>query len=312
VESAPIEAVQRKRLRKKCEVVATEAHTKATASSKSAETREQKRRRIAQQMLARKDGMKRCRFLLLEADIDSDDDVDGDYGEEDEARRIEEDEEFFNSFINDSSQLDYTQDDLDRIGLSENAQTPLESCATHRAVDMAKERMNQFATPIFNRRMVKNGRKHANAIPRSGSHNAWDQPTPQSVPSSEKGLGNMHFIRSILEHHRNGGGTEDIEEEFDRIAQETSPCDDEHSFPESNPAGPIIMRYVASDSESSDSDEEEQEGIPMAVDDQGISRPSHSESKPSGLTAKQRAMIEVKRQEALHRRQQLQSQNTTS
>jgi hypothetical protein len=256
--------------------------------------------------------MKRCRFLLLEADIDSDEDVDGDCAEEEEARRIEGEEEFYNSFINDSSQLDYTQDDLDRIGLSENVQTPLESGSIHRAVDMAKERMNQFATPMFNRRMVKNCRQHVNATPGSGSHDAWDRPTPQSAPSSEKGLGNMHFIRSILAHHRNGGKAEDIEKEYNKIAQATSPCDDDHSLPESNSAGPIIMRYVASDSESSDSDDEKQDVKPRPLGDQGISRPSHSEPKPSSLTAEQRAMIEVKRQEALHRRQQLQSQNTTS
>jgi hypothetical protein len=309
---APIEAFQRKRLRRKSDFVATEAHPEATADSTESESREQKRRRIAQRMQERKNGMKRCRFLQLEAEIDSDEDVDGDYGEEDEARRIEEEEEFHNSFINDSSQLDYTQDDLDRIGLSESAQTPRESGAIHRAVDIAKERMNQFATPIFNRRMLKYGRKHANATPASGSHDDWDQPTPQSAPSSEKGLGNMHFIRSILEHHRNGGGAEDIEEAYDRIAQESSPAsDDEHSLPESNPAGPIVMRYVASDSESSDSDEEDHKEKPRAGI-KSISRPSHSEPKAGGLTAEQRAMIEAKRQQALRRRQQLQSQNTTS
>lgn len=315
--TAPTEAIQRKRLRKKSEVMATEANVEAVASSKSAEDsieaderHEQKRRRIVQRMQERMNGMKHCRFLQLEADIDSDDDVDGDYGEEDEVRRIEEEEEFNNSFINDSSQLDYTQDELDQLGLSENAQTPRESGAIHRAVDIAEERMNQFATPIFNRRMVKYGRKHANATAGSGSHD-WDQPTPQSAPSSEKGLGNMHFIRSVLEHHRNGGDAEDIEEAFDRIAQEASPSDDECSLPENTPAGPIVMRYVPSDSES-EFDEEEHQGKPGTVYEEEISRPSSSEPIPGGLTAEQLVMIEVKRQEALRRRQQFQSRSTTS
>jgi hypothetical protein len=89
--------------------------------------------------------MKRCRFLLLEADIDSDEDVDGDYAEEEEARRIEGEEEFYNSFINDSSQLDYTQDDLDRIGLSENAQTPfMQQSMRHGLTPMSRQKSNSL------------------------------------------------------------------------------------------------------------------------------------------------------------------------
>jgi hypothetical protein len=52
-------------------------------------------------------------FFLEEADIDSDEDMDGDAGEEQDVGAIEE-EELNNGFINDSSQLGmWTQDELD-------------------------------------------------------------------------------------------------------------------------------------------------------------------------------------------------------
>jgi hypothetical protein len=270
-------------------------------------------------MKERQNGMQRCRFLDLEVDVDSDDDADSDG--EDEARRIEEEEAFHNEFINDSSQLGrYTQDDLDRLGLSENAETPIESCAVHRRVDAMKERMNQFATPIFNRRMRKHGRGQENATPGSTS-NEWDQPTPHSAPSSQKGLGNMHFIRSVLEHYRNGGDADDIEEMYRTVAQDASPLEQDRPTPGRDPSGPIVMQYVASDSEeSSDSDDDEEEteensqtsamtGAASGDVQNALSPALVVAANPTGvLTAEQLAMIERKRQEALRRRQQLQSQ----
>jgi len=41
----------------------------------------------------------------------------------------------------------------------------------------------------------------------------------QLSSSSQKGLGNMHFIRSVLEHHRQGGQAKEIEEYFHRVKE---------------------------------------------------------------------------------------------
>ena len=316
-------AAQRKRLRKMSKGSGKNERPKGVASFKSAdgsvESREQKRQRVLQRMKERQNEMQHCRFLDLEVDIDADEDADGDFGEEDEARRIEEEEAFHDDFINDSSQLGYTQDDLDRLGLSENVETPIESGAIHRRVDAMKERMNQFATPIFNRRMLKHGRGRQNATPGSIS-NEWDQPTPHSAPSSQKGLGNMHFIRSVLEHHRNGGEADAIEEMYRTVVRDTSPLEDDRPTPGKDPAGPMMLQYVASDSEeSSDSDDDGEEtqgnshssAVTGAAN--GNAQNAHEPeprgaAKPTGLTAGQLAVIERKREEALRRKQQFQSQ----
>lgn len=46
---------------------------------------------------------------------------------------------------------------------------------------------------------------------------------PETSPltsSSQKGLGNLHFVRSVLEHHRQGGRAEEIEAFYHQIAIE--------------------------------------------------------------------------------------------
>ena len=63
------------------------------------------------------------------------------------------------SFINDTSQLGYSQDDLDRA----NADTEIdeielsgdreEESLLHRQFDNQRTRNDQFKTPVFNRRM---------------------------------------------------------------------------------------------------------------------------------------------------------------
>jgi len=77
------------------------------------------------------------------------------------------------SFINDSSQLGYTPDDLDRV----NADSHTDEC------DLGETYHHK--TPVFNRRMLK----------------ATTSESQDSEPS-QKGLGNMNFIRSVLDHHR--------------------------------------------------------------------------------------------------------------
>jgi hypothetical protein len=49
------------------------------------------------------------------AGIDSGEDVDGDDTEEDDVATVKEEEESVKGFINDSSQLRYTQDELERV-----------------------------------------------------------------------------------------------------------------------------------------------------------------------------------------------------
>ena len=92
---------------------------------------------------------------------------------------------FSDSFINDSSQLGYTQDNLDCV----NADSVVEDCDyeesfLHRQIYHQREMESQMKTPILNRRM-------RNATGES-----------QDTEHSQKGLGNMNFIRSVLDYHR--------------------------------------------------------------------------------------------------------------
>lgn len=138
------------------------------------------------------------RFFDDEAGIQSDDDLDDD--EEAELRALEEEENSFSSFINDSSQLGFTQDDLDRI-----------EPEIHGVFDASQHRQREFDTPLLSRRAAR--RKQTGV---------WTQ-TQESAPSSEKGLGNMHFIRSVLEHHRQGGRAEEIEQVYQALEAAGTP-----------------------------------------------------------------------------------------
>ena len=143
-----------------------------------------KRRRLAIQQ-----------FFEEEARIDSDDDMDGDKSESSEIRRIEEEEQDIDGFINDSSQLGFSLDALDEADPE----------TVHKALDMQRAKKQQFATPVFNRRMK--GAKN---------RDSWIGKTPDSA----SGLGNMHFIRSVLEHHKQGGRAEDIEQFYHELEAE--------------------------------------------------------------------------------------------
>lgn len=92
---------------------------------------------------------------------------------------------FSDSFINDTSQLGYSQDDLDcAIADSVVEDCDREEPFLHRQVFHQREMESQMKTPILNRRM-KN--------PASET---------QDSEHSQKGLGNMNFIRSVLDYHR--------------------------------------------------------------------------------------------------------------
>ncbi len=55
----------------------------------------------------------------------------------------------------------------------------------HRQINHQQEMSDFWKTPVFNRRMLK----------------ATKSESQDSEPS-QKGIGNMNFIRSVLEHHR--------------------------------------------------------------------------------------------------------------
>ena len=141
----------------------------------------------------RKIGNDILKFLDVEAEAGTDDS--GDDEDEDEAELSQD------SFINDSSQLEYTQDILDAFDADRSQRSdPADACALHRQVDMMKEQDDAFGTPMLNRNRNRDSQL--------------------SIPSSEKHLGKMHFIRSIIEHHRQGGGANDLEREYHTIMRE--------------------------------------------------------------------------------------------
>lgn len=149
--------------------------------------------------------MKRRRHIMRQFIDDEADasDTEGDQEEEYDALAIEEEEkEFAKHFINDSTQLGFTPDELDQ------ADPNVEDA--HHALDAERERRLQFATPLFNRRM-----REQQQVAAAADDSPWSD---TSAPDSARGLGNMHFIRSVLEHHRHGGDAEDIEEFYQKVA----------------------------------------------------------------------------------------------
>uniref|UniRef100_A0A7S3QF60 Fanconi anemia group M protein n=1 Tax=Chaetoceros debilis TaxID=122233 RepID=A0A7S3QF60_9STRA len=134
-----------------------------------------------------------CKFLDIEAEADSEDE---DSDEFDNEVGLSQD-----SFINDSSQLGFTQDELDTLHCDEKMMLSGNSAdhnALRRQVDNEMNRDSIFATPILKR-------------------NRNQSTQDLSVPSSEKNLGKMHFIRSVIEHHKRGGDADQIENEYHNI-----------------------------------------------------------------------------------------------
>ena len=166
---------------------------------------------------ARMESRKRARcFIDEEADIDSDDE--GDEAEERDMAAIEAEELSIDDFINDSSQLGYTQCHLDVVDpdaseTPDGASCSVEDDALHRRLDNERARQNQFATPLLNRKMQR------------------ESLTPSDAPESERGLGKMHFVRSVLEHHRNGGDSDDIEDVYNELETDAEMVDLEGDNP---------------------------------------------------------------------------------
>ena len=275
----------RKRLKKMSNTRDHKTTKDPTDENVSTPTECDRRQRIRQNLAKRHRGMVNSAFIDTEADIDSDEDIEGDDEEASELRRIDEEEELAAlDFINDSSQLGaYTQDALDRIDQDTFEE---QSVSLHRRMDIENERKLQFATPILNRRM---NRKRING----SDHDAWDESQNSGASrSSVKGLGNCHFIRSVIEHARRGGNADDIEAVYNEMEQEVALQEEEEREEGSQPfacVGPLVVEYLPSDEETD-----------SGINGDGNSPPDSSGAV--GLTVEQKAIIERKRLEALARR----------
>lgn len=167
-------------------------------------------------------------FIDEEAGIDSEEDVDGDEEEAEALEAIEGEEADISGFINDSSQLGYSPDALDE------AEPTSRGDAVHQAVDNERLRAHQFATPLLNRRMQD-----------AKSQDSWNK----NAPDSATGLGNMHFIQSVIQRHEEGRRAEDIERLYNDMEEEASPINEATLRPEPEPPTKTVLYYEASDSE---------------------------------------------------------------
>ena len=247
------------------------------------------------------EGKYRCKFLDTEAALD---DSDEESDEEDAIKQIEE-EEFNNSFINDSSQLGYSQDDLDQLGVDKDIQeidANADDALLHRQLNHERSVAEQFKTPVFNRRMMQTLSSQNNA------------------PPSQRGLGNMNFIKSVLEHHRQGGDCDDIEDGYHRLVDGKSPRNSCHiDSPISIADSPVKpshrqetpMRITEQQMNNASVTSNHQSSATSAHPPNQLSAttlmpppPHPNNHQPTTLTAEQKAMIEAKRAAALKRRQE--------
>eukprot|EP00980_Cylindrotheca_fusiformis_P012526 scaffold3079_cov119-Cylindrotheca_fusiformis.AAC.2 len=184
------------------------------------------------------DRLKKRRLLLAkfvddEADIPSEEDVEGDGGEENELRLLEEEDNLSqDSFINNAPDLTqhFSEDEIGHA----DPEASHDIGYHHRSVDAERVRKNQFKTPVLNRRMLK------------------PEDSQISSTSSQNGLGNMHFIRSVLDHHRLGGEADEIEAVYRQLENEES----EHSLEPPDGGliseGKLILYCSSSDDDSKD------------------------------------------------------------
>eukprot|EP00986_Skeletonema_menzelii_P018968 scaffold27039_cov150-Skeletonema_menzelii.AAC.1 len=238
----------------------------------------------------------RCKFLDTEAAND-----DSDSGDEEE----EDDDDMSNDgFINDTSQLGYSQDDLDRLNESVEDCDLEESDVLHRQLNHQQSVNNQFKTPVFNRRMQL----------------STSEQSQTSLPPSQRGLGNMNFIRSVIDHCRKGGDSDEIEAEYHRLVGESSqdmPMSqtDERSLVQQAEAEvrqkqppPMASNTISNNNPIRVGLGSQQVRKCGAMEPATFKQNATVEKKTQGLTAEQKAMIEAKRQAALRLRQQKQMQ----
>lgn len=132
-----------------------------------------------------------AKFFDLEADAsDSDDDDD------DEDVDLSQD-----SFINDSSQLGYTQTGSLSLATQSNEKKDRNSVSMYRRINNSNTLNDLFSTPLLNRR---------------------SKSSDFSCPSSDAQLGKMNFIRSVIEHHQRGGSANELEKQYNNLILETA------------------------------------------------------------------------------------------
>ncbi len=156
------------------------------SNTPSYEAKERKKAKIEKLAKGKRQGKpERCIYVDEEAECDSDSCGDDYESLEDNHAQSQ------NSFINDSSQLGISQDQ----DLSQD-----QNITSHRQVDALNVEQSLYSTPMLRRK---------------------NQLTQSCIPSSEKALGKMNFIKSVLEHHRKGGDSNDIEREYNRLLRDS-------------------------------------------------------------------------------------------
>ena len=165
----------------------------------------------------------------------------------------------------------------------------------------------QFKTPVLNRRM--------------GAPSPGDLDTQ----SSQKGLGNMNFVRSVLEHHRRGGDADQIESvyhehagreesDMDSFSGETSLVGHQGRRTEATAVEARQQRAHLAPSWGPSPNDSRGGAAPRQRQPHAASsgpQSSNTAQPPrerSTLTAEQRARIEFNREAARRRRMQAQSQ----
>lgn len=134
-----------------------------------------------------------AKFFDLEADAsDSDDDDDND----DEDGVLSQD-----SFINDSSQLGYTQTGSLSFATQSTVKKDRNSVSMYRRINNSDALNDLFSTPLLNRR---------------------SKSSDLSCPSSDAQLGKMNFIRSVIEHHQRGGSANELEKQYNNLILEAA------------------------------------------------------------------------------------------
>lgn len=173
------------------------SHIPACEKSNQQETLQRKKEKL--ERLKRRRAVT-SKFMVDEAEIDSDQDSEGDEAEEKLVRQMEEGMSQ-DSFINDAIDLTqhFSQDELGMIDPEASGEFDFH----HRAVDALRDRENQFNTPLLNRQMRRR-----------------NDSTLSSLRMSQRGLGQCNFIRSVIDHHRQGGNAAEIEAYYRQVAQE--------------------------------------------------------------------------------------------
>ena len=193
---------------------------------------------------------------------------------------------------------------------------------------------------------TNNDQADLTATPQS---DAWSPVNTQgkSPASTQRGLGSMHFIRSVIQHHERGGRAEDIEETYHQIAQADGNLTqnpavlgndtESRRVPALPRPKPIIMTYDLAKDDDDDGSTGTANGpdvaarVPDGMESSGslvekentavglYGQNGHSGVPPNSgnggkssrtpLTEEQKRRIEANRREALRRRREKQSQS---